>query len=522
MTKNIRAPFGAASRRGDPVMIGGGKVRAGSGRPWEVLRPRAPAVQDRATDTTRAVAWLGAAVAAAMLGHAPGAEAQAPATAAPLSICIPPPTGQLADRTDVSAPLRQSVLASIGAEHIAAVPIDGREPADIDAEARAKACGYVLYSHVEHRHGSGIGGIMHKLAPLAGMLPVAGAGGGGGNGGLVTAVAQSALSAAASSQQPQAPAVGGAQQASVKAGDVMTLEYRLTAIGQTSALKTEKLQGKASSDGADVLGPLVKRLSDAVVGATSGQPSAAGATQAQVGPDTGQARRDDARDTSKTGRTLGGVFGGLFGGGSKDTARAPSGPAPGGMPSGMDCDQLAAMPVKTMSVESCRKMMDTQRAYSAAAADPSATRPGDDKMTCAEIMAEVKRQQYAAPDQAKLAGAQAAAGEYQSKLAQQQAEAGAIAARQQVALNAAIAADRAAEAQSAGLVRTRAAATLQQEQLRENIATGERMAREQSPQAQRFHDTNAQLVGDAGTQIAGNPRLARLIQLASAKNCSDH
>ena len=45
------------------------------------------------------------------------------------------------------------------------------------------------------------------------------------------------------------------------------------------------------------------------------------------------------------------------------------------------------------------------------------------------------------------------------------------------------------------------------------------MAKEQAPKAERSISATADMVADMTKQAASNPRLARLIQLASQKNC---
>src|SRR5262249_32713771 len=74
----------------------------------------------------------------------------------------------------------------------------------------------------------------------------------------------------------------------------------------------------------------------------------------------------------------------------------------------MDCEQMAKDSHGSVSVETCKQMMATMQAYQNATSDPSASRPGDDKMTCDQIIAEVKQQQFTKPDQAKVVDAQAA------------------------------------------------------------------------------------------------------------------
>jgi len=332
------------------------------------------------------------------------------------------------------------------------------------------------------------------------------------------------MSASAAAMQQQAMAqMTSAQQSNIKSGDTVTLEYKLVATGESTPFKSETLQGKAKADGEDVLGPLVERLATNVVGAATGQapapPVAQKAGDTAGGAGSAGTAGGNAGGGASGGNFLSGMFGSHGGSAAASKSASQAGAQPSGMPPGMDCNKIAAMPGSTMSVESCQKMMGAQQAYNSALADPSASRPGDEQMSCEQIMAEVKQQQYTAPDKAKVAEGQAAGTQLQSTLAKQQAEITTIAVKQQAELDTAMAADRAAEMSSGGLVRPQTAMLLQQEQMAENKVTGERMAKERAPQEKRLMNSTADFSADAGQQIANNPRLARLIQLASAKNC---
>jgi hypothetical protein len=194
-------------------------------------------------------------------------------------------------------------------------------------------------------------------------------------------------------------------------------------------------------------------------------------------------------------------------------------PEQSGMPAGMDCEKLASMPMAPMSLESCKQMMAAQQAYQAGADDPSAMHPGDEQMTCEQISAELAQQQYQAPDRAKVAEAQAATTAYRGKVADVQAEAAVTAARQQAELDAALAADRATTLATGGVVQGRAASKVQQEQMRQNQARNQELQKEMTPMGRRMVDATGNLSGDMGQQLSANPRLARLMKLATDKKC---
>ena len=63
----------------------------------------------------------------------------------------------------------------------------------------------------------------------------------------------------------------------------------------------------------------------------------------------------------------------------------------------MSCEQMAAASHGSVTVEACKQMMGAQQAMEAAASDPKAVRPGDDKM-----IGDVTKQLSANPRLARL------------------------------------------------------------------------------------------------------------------------
>src|SRR5579871_1389252 len=99
-------------------------------------------------------------------------------------------------------------------------------------------------------------------------------------------------------------------------------------------------------------------------------------------------------------------------------------------PPNMSCEQIVASSHGSVSLEACKQMMGVQQSFDAAASDPSASRPGDDKMTCDQIAAEIKQQPFTPPDQAKVTEAQAAATDFKETADKQQKEATALAIKE--------------------------------------------------------------------------------------------
>jgi hypothetical protein len=196
---------------------------------------------------------------------------------------------------------------------------------------------------------------------------------------------------------------------------------------------------------------------------------------------------------------------------SNDRGKSSSGKKGSNAQAPMDCEQMAKDSRGSISVDTCKQMMATMQAYQNATSDPSASRPGDDKMTCDQIMAEVKQQQFTKPDQAKVADAQVATDALRKKTAENQAEANALAAKQSAENLASTVADQ--------FLPNSVLAARAKEQQKEQDKLNAKIEKETTPLAERSTAATASLVSDVGQQVAANPRLAKLMQMASAKKC---
>ncbi len=185
----------------------------------------------------------------------------------------------------------------------------------------------------------------------------------------------------------------------------------------------------------------------------------------------------------------------------------------------MDCAKLASMPNAPMSVEACEKLQGTQQAYNQSASDPSAQRPGDDQMTCAQITAELKQQQYATQDKTKVADLGATLTEQQKIIKKEEAILAKRQAEAQTAVAVATAADTATELATGGLVSGHALRAVEKTLDAQDKVAKERVMREDLPATQKMISQTADLGADFGQQLQSNPRLARLMQLADAKRC---
>jgi hypothetical protein len=192
--------------------------------------------------------------------------------------------------------------------------------------------------------------------------------------------------------------------------------------------------------------------------------------------------------------------------------RPRGGQGAGGDPSQMNCQQLAGMPNAPMTVESCEAMKAQLSGLQANVNSGAGARPGDEAMTCDQLRAELTAQQgFTGVSAEHRAQGQAAAAEFQSQERKVQAESAALAA-QETATSAAASAATAFGGNAAG-----AAAGAANEA--RNAAFSAHAQAELAPSQRRMMDSAATSIGDLDQQMAANPRLGRLFQLAQQKNC---
>ena len=193
---------------------------------------------------------------------------------------------------------------------------------------------------------------------------------------------------------------------------------------------------------------------------------------------------------------------------SKDNKRKKSQNAT--PPSTMTCEQMSAASQGSVSVEACKQMMAAQQAYTAAASDPSASRPGDDKMTCEQIAAEMKQQPFTAPDHAKVTEAQTSLGDLQQQIDKDKAEATALVIK-----------ETAEESLASKVVPVNAVAAAEAKRIQaEQDTLNQKIAKDTQPKFERSFNALGGLTEDVTKQIAANPRLARLYQLSTQRHCT--
>jgi len=365
---------------------------------------------------------------------------------------------------DLSAPLRDALVAGLKAANANASAVDSGDDIGSVMESTQKGCSFLVFTRVQ----SGGGGLMRMaLRPKGGTPDI------------------SSGAAANVAPAPAGATLADMERTFVKRGDSFGVEYRLMPGSIPRPIKSGKVDGKAQADGDDVLGPLVAQLSSTIASAAANAPPDKRVTAASQGA---------SNNTS----------------GKNPRGRGNQPPPTGGLPPNMDCEQMAAASRGIVTVESCKQLMATQQTYTDALNDPRASKPGDDKITCDQISAEIKQQPFTVPDAAKTAEMQAAVKDEQDTIKKQSREAAQLQAKESAEM---------AAASRLAWVSNYLAAKAEQKILDEQKAANERMTKEAAPKAQRSLSATADMMADFTKQLADNPRLAKLVFMADQKRC---
>ena len=194
--------------------------------------------------------WLLAALALATTAHATDAPGS-------LRICLAPATAEasLGNNADLVAAVRESFTTFLAGPSVAITPLEARLSGQIREEAKQSQCAYVLFPTVRHeRKGTGFLGRIAAGAVQSGAWEAAGAAHSS-----TTRVLAGAASAGAASYSAYSW---------IRSRDVLSLDYRLEA-GDGHVLVEKKTQNKASSDGQDLLTPLVQGAAENIMSTLS-------------------------------------------------------------------------------------------------------------------------------------------------------------------------------------------------------------------------------------------------------------
>ena len=157
--------------------------------------------------------------------------------------------GQGNSGINVAEPIRSTIMQYLSGPSLEVIPLAAMLSSQIDAEAKAKDCDYVLYSAISQKTKGGAMSFLKKAGPLTSMIPMVGMAGS-----MTGAMAGAAAGTAASS-------VAG----TVKAKSEVTFGYQLAVPGNTTAVLANTEKAKAKQDGEDVITPLIEQAATAIV-----------------------------------------------------------------------------------------------------------------------------------------------------------------------------------------------------------------------------------------------------------------
>ena len=145
----------------------------------------------------------------------------------------------------VSEPLRTLFLQQLAGPTLEAIPISALQPVQVDAEGKVRNCDYILYASLSQKKGGGGLSMLRAATPMLSMVPMVGMV--AGIGGMIA------------SQAAGAALSGGVNAASaVKAKSELTLSYKLVRPGVPVAVVESSLKAKATTDGQDVITPMLR------------------------------------------------------------------------------------------------------------------------------------------------------------------------------------------------------------------------------------------------------------------------
>lgn len=189
-----------------------------------------------------------------------------PKAAGKIRIGVAPPDAQVGQGSnsgaDYSTPIRNAEITLMNGPAVEIAALDSHVPMQLQAEAQQKQCDYILFSSVAVKHPSG--GSFGKFAKFGGMAasmtPI------GMAGSMRSAAAAQAASMAASQvAQQQAMNQLAGFNGQIKSKDDVTVQYQLMPTGQAAPVLQDTLNGKAKSNGEDVLTPLLQQTAIAVL-----------------------------------------------------------------------------------------------------------------------------------------------------------------------------------------------------------------------------------------------------------------
>jgi hypothetical protein len=177
------------------------------------------------------------------------------------TICLAPTTAQMASGSsaDGATAVRETLGSYLAGPTLTVAPLQSRLSSQAREEAKQAACKYVVFTSMKLERNKSGGGFLGKMvgeAVQSGAYELRGRA--GSTAGRV--VAGAAASAAAEAARNFA--------GNVKTRDELTFDYRMETLDGAVVVKNNA-KAKASSDGQDLLTPMVERAAEAIAGAVT-------------------------------------------------------------------------------------------------------------------------------------------------------------------------------------------------------------------------------------------------------------
>lgn len=212
----------------------------------ELNSPPAPQVQQQASTG-----------AAAPVGQKPAGK---------MRIGIAPPDAQVGQGSnmaqDYSTPIRNAEMTLMNGPVVDIVPLDAHIAMQLQAEAQQKQCDFVMFLSVVLKRSQGALGKWGKIGSMAASAAPVGMMAHGVAG---VAAAQAANVVVSQIAQQQAMHQLATFNGQVKSKDDVTVQYQLLPAGQDTPTLQGTLQGKAKTDGEDVLTSMLTQTANAVL-----------------------------------------------------------------------------------------------------------------------------------------------------------------------------------------------------------------------------------------------------------------
>jgi hypothetical protein len=175
------------------------------------------------------------------------------------TICLAPATAQMASGSsaDGATAVRETLGSYLTGPTLAVTPLTARLTSQAREEAKQASCSYVVFTTMKLERNKSGGGLFGKIVGEAVQSSAYELRGRAGStaGRVVTTAAASAAAEAARNFATN-----------VKTRDELTFDWRLETLDGAVVTKNSS-KAKASSDGQDLLTPMVERAAEAIAGA---------------------------------------------------------------------------------------------------------------------------------------------------------------------------------------------------------------------------------------------------------------